>query len=463
MLIVNRKNIRSINHIIMKNFFILFIISISSHIQAQSPVLDKYLEEGLNNNLSLKQQNFSVQKSIKALEESKGLFMPNISFNATYTLAGGGRTIDFPVGDLLNPVYSTLNQLTDSNRFPTIPNVNTQLAPNNFQETLIRVVQPIFNSDIYYSYKAKKELISVQEAQKKTYEQELKKNIKTAYFQYLQTLKVMDIYDKTKVLLNEVLRVNQKLVANDKATPEIIYGAEYEISKLESDISEAHKNQQVAQAYFNFLLNRPLNSEIIADSTLLVQIAENEALTNLQNQAISQRNEFSQLKSAMNANEQSILLNKAGALPKVNAIGNVGYQGFGYKFNNEQDYWLVQFGLQWDLFKGRQNRRKIEQSVIEQDRLDTQYEELQSQVQLQVQQAYYQVEASRKSIESAQSGQISAEKNFHLTRKKYEQGQARYVELIDTRTKYTNAQISLAIAQYNYLIRKAELERAIGE
>lgn len=430
---------------------------------AQSPILDAYIQTGLQSNLTLKQENLSIEKSIVALEEAKGLFRPQVSFQATYTLAGGGRAIEIPVGDLVNPIYTALNQLTGSNQFPTnIPNQTQNFLPNDFHETYLQVVQPLFNSDIYYNYKAKKELISVQQAQKKVYEQELTKNIKQAYFQYLQTLQVLKIYDKTNGLLQEVLRTNQKLVKNDKATSEVIYGAEYEISKLQNEVAETDKNRLSAQAYFNFLLNRPLESEITADTTLAAVLSDSLTLVNLEAQALQNRAEFTQLKTAMNANLYAVELNKNGNLPKVNVAGQAGYQGFSYKFDNTQDYWLVRFQLQWDIYKGKQNKQKIQQAQIEQNQLETRYEEVEAQIKLQVQRAYYELQASRKAIEASQAGLRSAEKNYQLTKKKYEQGVARYVELTDTQTKYTNAQIQLAIVQYNFLIKKAELERATG-
>jgi hypothetical protein len=46
-----------------------------------------------------------------------------------YFMAGGGRTVDFPVGDLLNPVYTTLNQLTGGNNFPQVTNQSILLNP----------------------------------------------------------------------------------------------------------------------------------------------------------------------------------------------------------------------------------------------------------------------------------------------------------------------------------------------
>ena len=235
-------------------FWIALIFAISPQLgNAQSDVLDQYVQAGLDSNLALRGETLNIEKQLEVLEQSKALFRPNVSFNASYTMAGGGRTIDLPLGDLLNPAYSALNQLTGANNFPMLANQSEQFLPNNFHETKIRVIQPLFNSDIYYGYKANQELISVKQAQKKVYEQELSKQIRQAYFQYLQAEKVISIYEDTKVLLAEILRVNQSLVRNDKATSEVVYGTEYEISKVEQQIVQISNNRKVAQAYFQLL------------------------------------------------------------------------------------------------------------------------------------------------------------------------------------------------------------------
>ncbi len=438
-------------------------IGVTRNLSAQTNILESYVKEGLQNNLALKQEDFSVQKSWSALGEAKGLFLPSVSFQANYTLARGGRTIDLPLGDLLNPVYQTLNGLTDSNNFPTLENQSEQFLPNNFHETKLRVIQPIFNSDIYFNYKAQEELISVQQAQKRGYESELRKEIKVAYFQYMKTLRLLEVYQETDSLLREILRVNQRLVKNDRATPEIIYSAESEISDLEQQVARAEQDRQRAKAYFNFLLNRRLREEIVKDSLLLLKETDTYDLTSLDNQAIQKREELNQLQNAVAANEQLLKLNEFRKLPTLNAVGDVGFQGFGYNFDSSQDFWLVQFSLNWNIFSGRQQHYQTQRVKIEQDRLKTQYQELEQQIQLQVENAYYALEASKKAIEASQAALRSAERNFFLTRRKYEEGQTQYITLIDSRTRYSNQQITLTINQYDYLIRKAELERAVGQ
>jgi len=228
-------------------FIALFIIGLIGRSDAQD-VLADYIAQGVANNLALQQENFDLAKSREALQEAKGLFLPNISFNASYTLARGGRTIDVPVGDLLNPVYSTLNQLTGDNQFPTqLANASEPILPNNFHDTRLEFRQALFNTDIYYNYKVKTSLISVQEAKRDAYQQELIKEIKKAYYQYLQTQAVLDIYDSTETVLKELVKVNRVLVANHKATKDAIYNAEFELSNLYSQIAEAERANQLFQ------------------------------------------------------------------------------------------------------------------------------------------------------------------------------------------------------------------------
>jgi outer membrane protein len=101
-------------------FSILLLTLFSQLMFGQSQVLEAYIQEGLKSNLQLKQEQLNYERSVENLDGSRALFMPQISAVANYTIAGGGRKISFPVGDLLNPVYSTLNQLTGSNSFPQI-------------------------------------------------------------------------------------------------------------------------------------------------------------------------------------------------------------------------------------------------------------------------------------------------------------------------------------------------------
>jgi outer membrane protein len=447
-----------------RSFFLILLLTLLRHLTlGQSQVLETYIQEGLKSNLQLKQEQLNYEKSVENLDGSRALFMPQVSAVANYTLAGGGRKISFPVGDLLNPVYTTLNQLTGSNSFPQIANVNEQFLPNNFHDTKLRVIQNIFNPDIYFAYKAQKELITVQQAQKKAYENELKFSIASAYYQFMQSAEALNILNKTRGLLQELLRVNQKLVANAKATKDVVLNAEYEISKIDQQIAESEKNNQVAKSYFNFLLNRDFASEILQDSSIATSSIQSRSVKDLTAQALGQRQEVKQLEGGLRANDQLVGLQKGSAyLPKLNAVGDIGYQGFQYKFDIPQQYYLVQFGLSWDLFKGGEKRTKIQQARIDHQVMENKMEQLKKQIELQVIQAHYELETTKQSTLSAESGVRSTEKSFQIIRNKYNEGQAILLEYLDAQNKLTTARLTRSINHYELLRKEAALNKTIS-
>src|SRR5882724_8729535 len=229
---------------------------------AAQTVLDSYLKTGLDSNLALKQKSFDLQKAKLDLERAKSLFYPQVGLNAQYTLASGGRTIDVPIGDLLNNVYSSLNQLTSSTKFPQVQNQSIQFLPNDYHDTKVEVSLPIYNPSLWYNKMIKEELITNQQQQVNLYKRELVNNIRQAYYQYLQSAKAVSIYNNAMATVNENLRFAEKLVKNNAATKEIIFKAKAEVSQVQTSLTGATQNQNNATAYFNFLLNRPFETSI---------------------------------------------------------------------------------------------------------------------------------------------------------------------------------------------------------
>ena len=143
----------------MKSKFLIILILLSAEFFAQNRILEVYVNEGLQNNLALKQRTFSLNKSLAALNEARGMFFPSIGINARYTRAGGGRSFEIPVGDLVNPIYTGLNQIIGGQVYPTnIPNEEINFLRKKEHETKLSLIQPLFQPAIYYNYKIKSKL-----------------------------------------------------------------------------------------------------------------------------------------------------------------------------------------------------------------------------------------------------------------------------------------------------------------
>jgi outer membrane protein len=428
-------------------------------------LLEGYVQEGLRNNLALKQEGLEISRVAESLTQAKALFYPRVAFNPTYSLAAGGRRLEFPVGDLLNPAYAALNKLTGQDRFPTnIPNVNQLLAPNDFHDTKFTVQYAIYSTDIQYNYLIQKNLLSAQEARKRVVENEIRYGIQTAYYQYLQTLEGLRIYDNARSTLRELARLNEKLVTNNVATKEIVSQARYELSKVDQQVAVAEKNRETARAYVNFLLNRDLAAPLLIDSTLAqvkAPVAE-DGLPVLQQSAVRNRQEVSQLGYSLKAAQTAVKLNEANAMiPNLYVGGNAGFQGFGYTFRN-QAYAVAQLGLQWDLFRGYEKRSKIQQAKIQTNLLQTRLAELERQIQLQVLQAYYDLDAANESMVATQSGMANAEQTFRIVDSKYRNGQALLIEFLRVQNDRLTAQLQQSLAREDVLVKRAALNRVVA-
>jgi outer membrane protein TolC len=420
-------------------------------------VLDQYIKKGLEGNLALHQKTFDRQRAELDLKRAKALFFPQASLNSQYTLATGGRTQDIPIGDLLNNVYSTLNQLTGQSKFPQVDNQSIAFLPNDFHDTRLEVVVPVVNTDIYYNRAIKQELIRNQQADIDIYKRELVKNIKEAYYQYLQAGKAVDIYNNALALANENLRVSDKLMQNAMATKESVLRARAQVSQVKASLIAATNQQLNAAAYFNCLLNESLDAPVITDTTLFDRLNTN---MNAPVEVPMQREELAKLQSAQKVVGTSLKMNRKYLVPKLNAFYNIGFQGFGFHFSNDQFYQLGGLQFKWDLFKANDNKYKIRQSQLDLEQLNTRYKDVEQQLTLQVRTSLNNYRSAIQTLAARTDEVQSATETYRFAERRFREGQALQLELIDARTQLTNARLNYSLAQLAVLTRAAELERA---
>lgn len=434
-----------------------------------SSILDNYLRIGLDSNLALHQRNFDLQRSLLDLKRARAQFEPQAGVSSQYTLADGGRTQSIPVGDLLNGVYSTLNQLTGTNKFPQVANQSVQFLPNNFQDTKMEITLPILNTDLLYNKAVNSEIIHSRQADIDIYRRDLVRNIRQAYYQYLQTEKAVDIYSNALLNVQANLRISEKFVENNMATRESVLRAQSQVSHVQSSLISAENDRRNAAAYVNFLLNRPLDTPVLTDSALLTDdtaaaqpgahAAAASSNADAAAAAIAGREEFTRLKSTQNILATNLRWNQNYLIPKLNAFYDVGFQGYGYHFNNAQFYQLAGINLTWNLFKAGDNKYKISQARIDIRSTNEQYRQLTDQLTLEQQTTVNNYASAVEALHALADEVTSARETYRLADKRYREGQALQIELIDSRTQMTDAEIRLTLGRLAVLNRAADLER----
>lgn len=436
-------------------FCLMIFIHLPTEILKAQNRLDTYIQEGIESNQSIRQQSFILEKSIYALGEAKSMFLPAVSFSTTYTKADGGRTIDFPTGDLLNGVYSTLNQLTGSSSFPQLQNQSILLNPDNFYDAKFRITQPILNAELGYNRKIRSKQIDLQKTEILLYKRELVKEIKTAYYNYLKATNATKIYQSYLTLVNEGERVNRKLFENGKINRTAVVRSQNEVSKIKAAITASEKTEESAKYYFNFLLNRPLTDSIPADD---IEALPEQA--KILNEDISSREELSKLHISGEINNDLTSLAKSYFIPKIGASLDLGSQAFDWKFNQKSRYYLLGISLEWNLFAFGKNTYRIKQAVAEQQAISSQTSYVQQQLltELKVRQAN--LESAVAQYSAAQSQLKTSQTYYSDMSKLYKEGMTIYIELLDAQNQWIDAKLKSNIALFDTWIAYAAIERA---
>ena len=228
---------------------------------AQQP-LDTYIAQGLANNVVLQQKHIALDRAMQDLKEAKSLFLPSLNLNASFLSGEGGRYFNFPVGDLVNPVYRTLNQFIGQNAFPEVDNVQAYLNPKNYYDAHVRASMPLLNTDIIHNQRIQEQAVQLQEYEVAIYRRELVKDIKVAYYNVLMAGQAVRSHTSALQLLERNVEVTRSLQRHGSGVPAQVLRAQAEHEHISADLAQATNQLANARRYFNFLLNVDLDAPV---------------------------------------------------------------------------------------------------------------------------------------------------------------------------------------------------------
>jgi outer membrane protein TolC len=428
--------------------------------RAQNP-LEGYVQTALNNNLVLQQKNISFEKAVYSLKTANSLFVPTIAFQAGYQHGDGGRSINFPVGDLLNPVYATLNQLTASHSFPQIDNVHVNFFPNNFYDLHVRTSVPIVNADLFYNKQIQEGQVELQQFEVDAYKRELIKNVRIAYFNYLSATKAVHIFESALKLATEGKRINESLITNGKGIYAYVIRSESEIQQVNASIVAAQKQAENARLYFNFLLNAEPSTPVDTtyDLTAAMSAVDQALLREIE---VNQREELQELNRATQVQQTVYNMNNHYWLPKLNGFVDLGSQASNFKFNSQSRYYFVGLQLDVPIFAGGKNRFKTLQAGLDLKNLQLTTDNTKRQLNMAASVAKNNLLRTYENYLSSVKQAQAAGTYYELIEKGYKAGTNTFIEMIDARNQYTQAGLQRVIYQYQLLSDMAAFERELS-
>ncbi|MGE5800861.1 MAG: TolC family protein [Gemmatimonadota bacterium] len=428
-------------------------VLLSKPLAAQRPdPLGGLVAEALRANLGLKTERLAERQSAAAVREARGLFLPSLTLATRYSRLDGVPNL----GDFVNPAYSALNQIIGQNRFPT----NLDITLPQRHDSHLELRQPLFNASIFANYSAAKGRHDGQRYALGAAARRLAADVQIAYLNEASARRAVEIYAASLALVRENERVAERLAAAGKATPEAIYRARADRSDIEQKFAEARQRDAAAARVVNQILRRPLDAPVdsIADGALdlPLTIGPDSAVA----LAFQRREELHQVDAGIRTAQAGVRAATAAFLPSVSLGFDYGVQGRDVAFVASQDYWVASIVVSWNLFNSGRDLARRAEARYEVERARTLRQDIEDRIALEVRVAYDAAVVAREAIATANDRVEAARRTFELVRRRYEEGVASPIELVDARTSLTSAELNRAVTTYGYAIHYVELERA---
>ena len=473
--------------------------STASSPRTAQPVAQRLVREALNDNLSLRQEQTALEQRRTALQQTRGQYFPSLDLKARYSRATGGRTINFPAGDLVNPAYRALEDLTQNRRFPTVQNQEIQFLRSKEQRTTLQLCQPLFQPELYYGTDARRHEVTAQRASVEARRRELARDVKVAYYRYRKAQARVDILEASRRLVREHRRTNERLLDAAKVTKDAVHRAEAEVLAVQQKLDAARASVAQARRHLNVLRNRPADAPIpeptVKTETLIERrvtaleqrlgrsLGTSPALATTSTGSASGRSattgpaaapsdtigalvdgrpELRRLDAAAQAAKAQRRAAQTEFLPTVSLGVDAGIQGKTYGFSGDKPFARASLVLEWNLFDGLSDRRRVQRRRLETKRLRTRRRHMAERLSLKVREALDEVRVAHQSRETADARVTAAQESFRLTRRRYDVGRANQATLLDARTTLTEAKLNRTVTRYDLLIHLAELHHATG-
>jgi outer membrane protein TolC len=414
--------------------------------------LGEHVRAALEANPGLRQERLEARAAASAVREAAGALLPSVTLDARYSRASGG----FDLGELVNPAYRALNELTGSQAFPTDLDARLPLA----HETRLRVAQPLFAPAALENRRLRGALHDLREEGAGAAARALAAAAQRAYLDYARAVRVEELHRETLPLLEEGVRVAERLVDRGVATPDLVLRARADRAETSQRLLEAGDLARAALGRFNLLLDRPLDAPVeLVPDTLLVRalpVDEEEAVV----RALAGREELRQGDAAVAAARSGERLARALAMPTVLVALDYGFQGREPLPRSDEDFAAASLVVQWTPVAGGQHGARREAARLDAERARTRRHELQRLVELDARTAHRAAATALASIPAAEERLAAARRSWELVERRWQEGMVPGIQLLDARTAFVSAGLNLILTRYACAAALVELERA---
>ncbi|MEL7034088.1 MAG: TolC family protein [Cyanobacteria bacterium J06592_8] len=240
------------------------------------------------------------------------------------------------------------------------------------------------------------------------------------------------------------------------------------LSRVQQDATNAISNQRTRRRELANILNVSQNVNLIAADAIALAGAWDMTLDQSIVLAYNNRAELEQELVNRNLAEQQRIAARAAQRPNLvttatyNVLGRLSDNSDPFANQGWADGYAIQMQLRWDFFDGGLAKANARQQEISIAIAEERYSELRNDIRLEVESAFYDLQATFENIGVANLGVEEATEALRLARLRFQAGVGTQLDVINQETDLTRAQNQLLQAIIGYNRSLSRLQRAVS-
>ncbi|HLO52048.1 MAG TPA: TolC family protein [Kamptonema sp.] len=243
--------------------------------------------------------------------------------------------------------------------------------------------------------------------------------------------------------------------------------AQVNLANEQQRLNEARRDQLISRRQLAEILNISQSVELTAADPVEQAGSWRLSLEDSIVLALKNRAELEQQLVQRAVSEQQRRSIVAGRWPQLNVFANYNVVGLdpdqGDLFTSRgwADGYSLGARLTWNFFDGGAAQARAQQREFDIAISETRFEQLRNQVRREVEQAYFGLESSFASIETAETGVLQAREALRLARLRFQAGVGTQTDVIQAETDLTRSERNRLLAIIGYNRSLSALERAV--
>lgn len=417
---------------------------------AETLTLEQAVDIALRNNPGLRAADAQVDAAQAGVLRSASGFLPKVTISETFSRSDNPLMV---FGTKLNQEIVSLsdfNPLAINNPEP-ISNYNTRIA----------VMQPVFNAGKeYLGVKQSKLARDASLKERERARQETVYNVIKAYYGLLLAKENLNVARKSLETSAENLKLAEARYKAGAVLQSDFLRARVQYAEVKEMVTRSENGVRLAKAALNFAMGVSQESDYDINGVLTEQRPD-QGLDALIAVALSKRPDLLAVELNRKNAETNVNQARTDYLPSLNVMAQVDWNSRDFAGDDAKS-WAVMAVLSWNIFDGLATKSKVRESIAISQKAKALEEQMQSGIQLQVRQAYFNVIASIDRIAASASAVQEAEEGFRIVQKRYQAGMTNFVDVLGAENALIRARTNALQALYDNNLAAAELRLATG-